>query len=332
MYGWSDDSTPTNSINANDYDYSAARSAYSRSYAPSAPAVSAANAAGSKISTQSPHPMLIRIDVTGSNKANAFTFFDKLPLLYSQAVKYLPDLAISFGAVGDARSDSYPLQVRDFKAGEDLDAELKALYPEGNGGGQGTESYELAALYDLHNCEMPNASLPFWFLLCDEGAVDVAEVHYAASVAGVNIEGNMSVDEIFKQLRQKYNVYVLHSHYDSGNDAAIVEQWKQLVGAEKVRILDDPARVVDVILGIIALKTQKFDAFKAELTQRQTSAQVTSVLKTLRPDILQAKATAAAGGKSRTFAKDPADNGKTSKPLIDADDSGKAGKTSKPLV
>jgi hypothetical protein len=325
MYGWSSDDRPSYGTRTGGYDYSDARDAYKGArdaYKPT-PAVVAESAKGKRISTESPYPVLVRIDVTGSNKANAATFWTKLPLLFKEAERYLPGLEISFAAIGDAHaSDRYPLQVRDFKAGEALDAELNKLHAEGGGGGGCRESYELSAFFDLHMVDMPNARKPYLFLLCDEGVYEEVEPSQARQHVGVDMKESMPTAEVYKELMQRYNVYVFHSPYGgrpgSSEDQPIVDQWKSLVGDQRVLILEDAARVVDSIIGVLAAETGKFDDFKTRLTERQTKVQVKTVMGTLKT-VTDAKAAADADiGKSPSKLAGKTTSGKTKtiKPLI----------------
>ncbi|PIN70622.1 hypothetical protein COV93_00760, partial [Candidatus Woesearchaeota archaeon CG11_big_fil_rev_8_21_14_0_20_43_8] len=64
-------------------------------------------------------PIVIALDVTGSNKEFARIVYDKAPMLHGQIEQqgYLKNFDICFTAVGDAYSDRAPLQVADFDYG-----------------------------------------------------------------------------------------------------------------------------------------------------------------------------------------------------------------------
>ena len=61
--------------------------------------------------------------------------------------KYLADPALLVGGIGDATCDIAPLQVGQFESGNEIEDDLSRLYLEGGGGGQRTESYELALYF-----------------------------------------------------------------------------------------------------------------------------------------------------------------------------------------
>ncbi|MFA7662537.1 MAG: hypothetical protein WCX88_01295 [Patescibacteria group bacterium] len=238
---------------------------------------------GQIIQSLATHVALIRWDCTGSNASNEEIFRKKLPLLYQEAAKDFPDLEISFGVVGDAYSDNYPLQIRQPNKGPALGDDINALYSEGGGGGQGMETYELMAEYDVKRVEIPNAVMPLHFLLCDEGFYPKTNPQHVRDYIGIQSEAIPS-GQIFAQLQQKYNAWVLRCKYSSGygEESKIHAQWQQAFGVERVLMLDEPARVVDCILGIMAHVAGTTDAFVQSLTSRQTGAQVKSVMNSLR--------------------------------------------------
>jgi hypothetical protein len=86
------------------------------------------------ITSQSPNPLIVAVDVTGSMQRWPAEIFDRLPLLYQTLSQYRPDLEISFVAIGDSKCDRWPLQCTSFAKGFDLETQLKALYGEGGGG------------------------------------------------------------------------------------------------------------------------------------------------------------------------------------------------------
>ncbi len=323
-YSWGDDSGSKTggglSRTVPQDDYASARAAYkapsSRSTRTRRTVSTGKSPVGQVIKSDSKDLVVIRFDVTGSNETNAKIFFEKLPLLHQDGTRYLPDLQISFGAVGDANSDHYPLQIRDFKAGKALDGELNALFLEGNGGGQGMETYELAGLYDLKRCEIPKAVNPFYFLLCDEGYYKDINPDHVKEYIGIDLAEPMTADEVWKQLKQKFKVYILRCscthNYSEYTEIEVHKQWVKTFGADHVILMEDAARVVDCILGILAMETGKFDDYTQRLTTRQRPDQVKTVMKTLH--LAATQRVGSGTGKSVTVRTD--DQTKSSKKLI----------------
>ena len=92
-------------------------------------------------------PVQIYLDVTGSmGSIPQQLIVEGLPKMISNLLnKGIKSPSILFGAVGDHECDKAPLQVGQFESGdEELDKWLTSTYVEGNGGGNGGESYGLA--------------------------------------------------------------------------------------------------------------------------------------------------------------------------------------------
>lgn len=270
------------------YDFNSARKAYDvyvgRSYSDAKVSnKKAADLVPEFISTDSDAPLMILCDVTGSMGSWPATIFSKLPYLDLEGKEYLgPNMEISFAAVGDANSDEYPIQVRGFHKGTELKTELEKLVIEGNGGGQSSESYELTALYYAKNARMPNASRPIMIIIGDEGFYEtITKAH--AKMAHVKLENDrLNTAELFKELQEKYSVYLIRKPYDFGGDAAIQARWEKLIGKEHIAILPSADRVVDVIFGILAQEKNRVDYFRKEIEDRQRPDQVNTVYKSLK--------------------------------------------------
>lgn len=269
------------------HDFTAARQAYDvhagRSYAEAkAENKRASDLIPVSLKTESPAPLVVLCDVTGSMGSWPATIFSKLPYLEFEAKEYLgPDMEICFAATGD-QADSYPLQVRTFKKGTDLATELKELIIEGGGSGPvgAHEAYELAAAYFANNVEMPNAQHPILIFIADEHFHDKI-TSTLAKVAHVKLEETMTTKQVFEQLREKFAVYVIRKPY-AGQDASIEKEWAEVLGDDHIAALPSADRVVDVIFGILAKETDKIDYFKQEITGRQRPDQIDTVYKSLK--------------------------------------------------
>lgn len=237
------------------------------------------------LKTDSEAPVVIACDVTGSMGEWPATIFSKLPYLDLEGKEYLGQtMEISFAAIGDVFSDKFPLQVQKFCAGKDMETSLQKLVIEGGGGGQTNESYDLGALYYSRNCEMPKAIQPIFIFIGDEGIYETIESN-AESWAHTKVEKSLKAKEVFEELKRKFSVYVVRKPYGGDTDPSnrrIQNQWEEMLGSEHVVILPEAGRVVDVIFGIFAKETGRFDYFKKELKDRQTDDQVNTVMTSLK--------------------------------------------------
>lgn len=244
------------------------------------------------LTTKSPAPLVILCDITGSMGDWPATIFSKLPYLELEGQEYLgKKMEISFGAIGDAQArDRYPVQARPFTKGTKLKDELEKLVIVGGGGGGARETYELSALYYARNVEMPNAVRPICVIIGDEGFYDTISKEDAKTHAKVNTQGRLRSKDVFKELMSKYSVYLVRKPYMctlvdgaplTGHNKQIHEQWESVLGEDRVVMLPDASRVVDVIFGILARETDRIEYFRDELKGRQRPDQVKTVMKSL---------------------------------------------------
>ncbi len=241
-----------------------------------------------RLSTNSSAPLVLVPDVTGSMDDWPGLIFGKFPFLEHEARKvYLgADFEISFAAVGDARSDKYPFQARPFAKGPEITERLKELMiGEAGGGGQGTESYELPALYYARNVDMPCATKrPIIIFIADEGLYDKLPRDHAKQYAKVSSRETLDVKEIFEELKGKFSVYLIRKVYSQGTEgenAKIHRQWADLLGADHIAVLPSADRVLDVILGILAKEADMIEEFMEEIEGRQRPDQVAEAYKSL---------------------------------------------------
>ncbi len=298
MYGWGPSTADWKKPGG--YAFDSARAPYldrlasasaakgGRNYSkPIGPNLTLVGASDKIIRTDSENPIVIGIDVTGSMASWPAEIFDRLPLLYQTLSQYREDIEISFCAIGDANSDDYPLQVNNFGKGVDLEEHIKALFPEGGGGGQIRESYELFGYFMQNKCEMPKAKSPFLILYGDEmfyNKVIAAQVkHYI----GDSLAGDVEAANVWNALLQKFNLYMLHKPYGYGNapgiDERVKDSWAAGIGKERVIELPSAERAVDIAIGIIAKHWGQYGDFSKNLGSRQTDpAVVASVHHSLR--------------------------------------------------
>lgn len=245
---------------------------------------------GKVLLTKAKFPLVVALDVTGSMREYPKMIFEKLCILYNEALFFLPpeikdSFEISFCAIGDAYTDSYPLQVTDFAKAQELDTNIKMLFGEGGGGGQARETYELMAYYYTAHCKMPKASgnpRPMFIFIGDEGYYGRVNRSQIQNLIGDNPETDLISMEIFDDLKTKFDVYMLRIPYEEPpQEQQIMKLWLDALGKDRVIMLQDPKRVVDTILGLIAANVDKFDKFKERIEVRQTPEQVDQVFTTL---------------------------------------------------
>lgn len=277
------------------HDFASARRSYDayvgRSYSD---AVSAGKGTkdliAENVKTESTAPLVIVVDETGSMGDWPATIFSKLPYLENEGKEYLgDDFEICFMAIGDAyEAEQYPLQVRPFAKGLELKDRLKELVIEGGGGGQTTETYELAALFAAEKVEIPKAIKPIMIFIGDEQCYDTINPDHAEKLLGIKLQKTLTTDAVFQKLREKFAVYLIRKPYHrsssnelSETDRHITAHWESLLGEGHISNLPEAGRVVDVIFGILAKESGRVAYFEHELEDRQTEDQVKTVYKSL---------------------------------------------------
>jgi hypothetical protein len=210
------------------------------------------------------NPLVYDFDETGSMDVLPKIIYDKWPGIVGQVVArgYLPDPEMSITATGDIRSDDSPLQMCDFSPLRNLDKWLKRVHFEGNGGGQGSESYEMTAYYYANFCDMPKATNPIYLITGDEACVEkiyAGDLQEHFGTKGFE-HADTTATEVFASLLKKFNgnVFRIQRRYqgeskEGWNQQKIVAQWEKLIGKERIIHLPEDLAIGDITLGVYAI-------------------------------------------------------------------------------
>lgn len=262
-------------------------SSYSASRFTSSSLDSLLNPNGKILESKTKSPIIVVLDVTGSNIDFARVVYDKLPMFYGQIEQkgYLEDFDISFCAVGDAYTDFYPLQICDFAKGVELDSWLEKIVLEGRGGGQGMESYELAAYYLYKNTKFVAGSEPIIFFIGDEAPYPSVNQSQAQKF---DIECSEGGIQAFDLLRKKVNdnVFMLLNKYCGREfEETITTCWEKLLAPEHVIKMGEEKAIVDLMLGVISMvsSARTLETYKVDMLGRgQTQERIESVSRSLK--------------------------------------------------
>ncbi|WP_433656094.1 hypothetical protein ACQPW1_33865 [Nocardia sp. CA-128927] len=234
-------------------------------------------------------PIAVLFDVTGSMGRVPRIMQQKLGKLHGllQRKGYADDPQILFGAIGDADTDRVPLQVGQFESDNRMDEQLRAILLEGGGGGQKSESYELAgyfmATHIVTDAWEKRGKKGYLFLIGDELNKPKLASRHIRSVIGDGVRRDVSVESIYRELAERWHVYYIlpnqSSYYD---DPEIADHWRGLLGQSFLK-LDDPAAVCELIALTIGLAEGRvdMDAGLADLRDVGSAAEAASVGKAL---------------------------------------------------
>ena len=201
----------------------------------------------------------VLFDVTGSMHAVPRILQENLCTLFDLLVdrKYVTDPAVLVGGIGDATCDFAPLQIGQFESGNEIEDDLSRLYLEGGGGGQKTESYELA-LYFLArktaiDCQEKRGQKGYAFLIGDELPYRRVKRREVEHLFGDELQADIPIEKIVAEVQKKYELfYILPNLTSYYNDPQIVTTWRKLLGQNVLR-LPDPAAISEAIAATIGL-------------------------------------------------------------------------------
>ncbi|MFC1622607.1 hypothetical protein ACFL1Y_01260 [Patescibacteria group bacterium] len=323
-YSWGDDSGDSSRSSKSGYDYRSAREAYKEEPTPKASSMKSTTAesrksayksrigktdapVGKDVQSKSTHPIVVATDVTGSMSKWPGIIFEKLPLLGKEVERYAPKYEISFVAFGDAYNDSYPLQVRDFASGEALDEHVHALYPEGQGG-PAPENPDLVAYYYLNHCKMDKAVKPIFIFITDVRSHTTLKSSAIQKYTGDDAQSSLDSVAVLKKLAEKFSVYVFLKEMD---DRIF---WEKIYGAQKVKPIEEPRDVVELIIGVIASELGELKDFEMRSSKRHADKpdRVKRVMKSVKDGTEETDPESA--GKAKTAKK--SDKSMKSKKLV----------------
>ncbi len=210
-------------------------------------------------------PVAVLFDVTGSMGHVPRTLQAKLPQLLGLLLRqgYARDPQIMFGAIGDATCDRVPLQVGQFESDNRMDDDLGRIVLEGGGGGQMTESYELAlyfmARHTVTDSWEKRGRRGYLFVIGDELAYPKVKAAEVTRLVGDGPREDVPLRQIVDEVTRRWDTYYLlpaGSHY-AGN-RKVLDFWRGLLGQNALE-LDHLDAVCETIALTVGLGEQAID-------------------------------------------------------------------------
>lgn len=211
----------------------------------------------SRDSDEHPESLAIAVlfDVTGSMRDVPRILQTKLPQLLGLLLRkgYVAHPQILFGAIGDATCDRAPLQIGQFESDNRMDDDLARILLEGGGGGQKTESYELAmyfmARHTSIDCWEKRGKRGYLFLIGDEMAYRRVKASEVRAVIGGERQEGMPVEGIVAELTRTWDTYyILPQGASYVGDREVLGFWRGLLGQNVIELAD-----LDAVCETIAL-------------------------------------------------------------------------------
>jgi len=192
-------------------------------------------------------PIELYLDGTGSmGSIPKMMIATGLPKLISTLIENrVTSPALMFGVIGDHKCDQFPLQVAQFESGDaELDDWLTKSYIEGNGGGNGGESYLLAWYFSAFHTSIDSwekrNKKGYVFTIGDEPTHRDIPQSFLRDLMGNTVhpteKSNYSDVELLDLAKQKKHVY--HVHINHGGYDDVTPRWKELLGSNLLVVND----------------------------------------------------------------------------------------------
>jgi hypothetical protein len=211
----------------------------------------------SRDSDEHPDSLAIAVlfDVTGSMGTVPRALQKKLPKLLGLLKEggYAKDPQLMFGAIGDATCDRAPLQVGQFESDNRMDKDLERILLEGGGGGQKTESYELAmyfmARHTVTDCFEKRGKRGYLFIIGDEMPYPAVKPREVSSLIGDELPQPVGLRNMVAQLTRRWDTYyILPEGASYAGDGQVLGTWRSLLGQNVIELAD-----LDAVCETIAL-------------------------------------------------------------------------------
>lgn len=163
-------------------------------------------------------PIGIAIDGSRSRGEDAKVVYNKMPVLIGQIIMHKLCLhpALNFTVIGDASDgDAAPIQMSQFEADNRIDSVFKTMWLEGQGGGSGQESYELAAYAYLKHTRLDatkRGKKGLLFLLGDESPYPFVYRDQAKVWLGDDLPADIPTVDVFRDLQRLYHVFFFYQN------------------------------------------------------------------------------------------------------------------------
>lgn len=203
------------------------------------------------------HAVIVAADVTGSmGKLAEALVRNGMGVLVEELLKRKPvnDPHVMCMGVGDAYTDSAPLQVTQFEADIRIAQQLKQIWLEGHGGGNGGESYTLAWYFASRHtsidCFEKRKKKGYLFTVGDENPHKLLTKGQVKAIFGDDIERDLTSAELLTMASRSYHVFHLMVEESETFDSSVATNWKALLG-ERALLLADHTKLAELIVSTI---------------------------------------------------------------------------------
>ncbi len=204
--------------------------------------------------------ILLGCDVTGSMGLIAEQLMRTDLIKIAEGIydrKPMPDPHIGVLAIGDAYTDRAPLQATQFEASIALADQMRELWLEGNGGGNGGESYSLAHLFaatkTVADSWEKRRNKGVLITIGDEPIHEQVEGSDLARIMGAQYSTTMTKRQCVDLASQTYEVFhivLANEGYASRNLSEVVNSWDEILPQRVIR-LSDVTKLSETIVSVL---------------------------------------------------------------------------------
>lgn len=201
-------------------------------------------------------PIIVNLDVTGSNKTRAVAAQEKLNELMASLAAKIANPQVAIWANDDVEAHTYgfrgPFQCSDFESDNRIDEHLRNLWLVGDGGGNSKESYDLplyAATFKTVTDSFEKRGLKgLMFMYADEPFPDRINPTVIVDLFGDAVE-SLSIQDLIVEARRLWDIYILAPVGGCIHDSR--SQYSRLFGEQFVRDLEHPDVICEAIASIV---------------------------------------------------------------------------------
>ncbi len=207
-----------------------------------------------------PTPIILGLDVTGSMGQVAHQIaVDELPKLMTQIheTNVVSDPHVMFMGIDDVFAQGHgALQVSYFEPDLRIVEQLRKMWLVGNGGGNGSESYDLAWYFASRYTYLEGLEKQgrkgFLFTFGDEPApYQPLTPNELETIFGPGVYEKTTPQAILEQAQKKFNVF--HINVERGRVYPDVRSsWTEMLGTNAI-FLNDPSKLTEVVLATMAI-------------------------------------------------------------------------------
>lgn len=206
-------------------------------------------------------PVILALDVTGSMGQAAVEVAKTLNVVMTELYNKVKDVEFLIMGIGDMSCDRCPVQVSQFESDIRIADQLEKIYFEFGGGGNNFESYTLAWYFALNHTDIDaikkRGKKGIIITMGDEtlNPYIPKKGRYASmeSVFGDTPEIDISTDDLYKEVKEKfecYHIHVDHSSYSGNQFNYIRKSYEDVIGTERLiqaNLNNIAEKIIDIV-------------------------------------------------------------------------------------